>query len=82
MSVTGYAILSFGLIEVATVSPTRRGALVNWLVTTARRPIYAWTTDEEIERHWRESCGSRRDHDCIEVAITPAAMSPADHGLA
>jgi hypothetical protein len=66
----GYAVISFGVIEIATVSPTRRGALVNWLVTTARRPIYSWTTDAEIERHWRECKGS--DHEAIEVDIAPS----------
>lgn len=72
MSEIGFAVSSFGKIDVSTVSPTRRGAIVNWLVISARRKIYIWTGDEEIERHWRD-CSSR-DHECIEVAI--AANSP------
>lgn len=83
MSATkGFAVLSFGIIEIATVSPTRRGALVNWLVTTARRPIFAWTTDGEIEQHWREASGRHQDHDCIEVEIHPARSPIGNAGAA
>jgi hypothetical protein len=63
----GFAVVSFGKIDVTTVSPTRRGALVNWLVTSARVPIFQWTSDDEIETSWRQICG--RDHQCAEVAI-------------
>lgn len=71
----GFAIFSFGRLDVTTVSPTRRGAVVNWLVTSARRPIYAWTTDGEIEGLWRGLHGP--DHECAMVLITRAA-EPSD----
>lgn len=75
MSATGFAILSFGRIEIATVSPRRRGALVNWLVTSGRIPIYAWTSDTEIESLWRTTRG---DHECLEVQITPLSLSSTE----
>jgi|APCry1669192522_1035417.scaffolds.fasta_scaffold04459_3 hypothetical protein len=73
--VLGFAVVSFGKIDVNTVSPTRRGALVNWLVASARIPVYQWTSDEDIEASWRQLCG--RDHKCAEVAIA-AAISRID----
>jgi hypothetical protein len=38
----------------------------------------AWTTNEEIERLWRESRGGRDDHECIEVAVSAVALSRTD----
>jgi hypothetical protein len=53
---TAFAVLSFGKIKIETVSPSRRGALVNWLVAgPPKLMIYQWTSDEEIERHWPRS---------------------------
>lgn len=65
---TGYAVVSFGKIDVATVSPTRRGAVVNWLVTVGRQRIYNHTTDEQIEATWLGLCG--RDNRVCEVSIS------------
>lgn len=51
---TGWAIKDGqdGPIIVATVSPTRRGALVNWLVACARVPILQRHSDGLIETIW------------------------------
>lgn len=69
-SATGFAIVSFGKINIASVSPQARGAKVNWLVTEARLCVTQFHTDEDIERMWN-SC-RRRDHECVEVTITKA----------
>lgn len=73
MSEIGHAVISFGKIDIGTVSPTRRGAIVNWLVTSARQPVFAWTDDLQIERMWRGCKG--RDNECIEVAIAPCSLT-------
>jgi hypothetical protein len=74
----GFAIVSFGAIDVTTVSPTERGAMVNWLVSSARIPIYAWSTDEEISLTWRQMKG--RDHHLMPVSII-ACTIPSQHHL-
>ncbi len=71
-----FAVVSFGQIEVPTVSQTRRGAIVNWLVAgPPRRFIHHGMTDDEIERNWRECRGGFTDHEVIEVEIRPLAIS-------
>ncbi len=52
MKAYGYAIIEGGEIDVRTVSPTRRAAIVNWLVIHRSKMIYAAATDEEIEKLW------------------------------
>lgn len=45
---TGYAVKADGNLQVETVSPSRRGAMVHWLVVAHQVPItHAWT-DENI----------------------------------
>lgn len=79
MSAKAFAVISFGHIDVPTVSLTRRAAIVNWLVAgPPRRFIHHGMTDAEIERHWKECRGSHNDHEVIEVEITPCAMAPQD----
>lgn len=73
----GYAVVSFGAIDVTTISPTERGALVNWLVTSARIPMYAWTTDEEIFKTWRSVKG--RDAHLMPVSILACTL-PSEIG--
>ena len=48
MKATGFAIVTDGVIDVRTVSPTKVGAMVNWLYRAGVFP-YAWWSDEEIE---------------------------------
>lgn len=59
----GWAIVANGEINVATVSPTRRGALVNWLVVSARVPVFNDHSDAQIESMWDE----RRFDACARV---------------
>ena len=50
---TGWAIrLSDGEIDVRTVSPTRRAAIVNWLVLNGTEISIMWT-DDQIEAAWK-----------------------------
>lgn len=70
--VTGFVVVSFGQIDIATVSPSERGAMVNWLVSSARIPIYAWTTDDEIFKTWRGCKG--RDNHLMPVRIAAATV--------
>jgi len=57
---TGYAAVDYtGLLLVATVSATKRAAMVNWLVACDRQAIYNHHTDEEIERWFIERAHHR-----------------------
>lgn len=52
MKAKGWAVYDNGQINVATVSPKRRGAIVNWLVAERALMIFNENTDEEIEEIW------------------------------
>ncbi len=52
-----YAVIVDEKIDVRTVSETRRAAIVNWLVVNCGCPIFASTTDEQIEEIWKERSG-------------------------
>jgi len=62
----GWAVVQDGEINVRTVSPDRRGAIVNWLVAEAHRFVSAHDTDEEIEDRWERDRGTAR---VLQVAI-------------
>lgn len=62
----GWAVIQDGKIDVRTISPTRRAAIVNWLVVRGRCWISTSTSDSQIEEYWREN---RLDHEVAEVAI-------------
>lgn len=67
--VDGYAVVVGGQISARTVSPSRRAAIVNYLVVHARLLITSRTTDTEIDWMWQQ----RRDvnAELIEVTINP-----------
>jgi hypothetical protein len=48
MKTTGFAIVTDGVIDVRTVSPTKVGAMVNWLYRLGMRPLDSWS-DEYVE---------------------------------
>ena len=52
------AIILDDEIDVATISTTRRAAIVNWLVVNAGCLILNSTTDDEIETLWQRHGGS------------------------
>lgn len=66
MQAEGWAVIDCTRIDVSTVSPTRRAAIVNWLVTRAGRFISTSTTDEQIEAYWAD----REGVDVIPVTVT------------
>lgn len=55
---SGFAIMTDGAIDMRTVCESRRGAVVNWLVSAASIFIFKWHTDADIENLWREHCGA------------------------
>lgn len=61
--VYGYAVVMEGNIDVSSVSPTRRGALVNWLaVGPPNLNIRNDFSDSFIEELWRihgPNCGAK-----------------------
>jgi hypothetical protein len=65
MAGEGYAIIDASGLDVATVSPDRRGAIVNWLVRNGLF-ISARMSDEAIELAWEDRKGTAR---CVMVDI-------------
>ena len=63
-----FAIISTGEIDVATVSPTRIGAIVNWLVTKKKIVVMAGVDDQMIYAAWEQFKGTAG---CVEVFIHP-----------
>ena len=49
-----YAVILNNEIDLKTVSPTRRAAIVNWLVVNMLCPIYTTTTDAQVEQMWSD----------------------------
>lgn len=64
----GWAVRSSaGAIKVETVSPTRRGAIVNYLVAEKQVMVFNSSTDEDIELMWKHY-GAYCD--CVTVRIS------------
>ena len=68
----GWAIFDNGQILVTTVSPTRRGAIINWLVTERAMMVFNEDTDEKIEEAWQSM---KLKAECCEVSIRRAAKA-------
>lgn len=62
----GWAVVASGEIDMTTVGPTRRSAIVNWLVT-ANILVTKWHSDQDIETMWR---GAHYDADVVEVTVS------------
>lgn len=56
-----------GEINVRSISPTRRAAIVNWLVVEEQLPIMALHSDEEIEEIWKHF---GKHAECVQVTVT------------
>jgi hypothetical protein len=72
MRATGYAVVLNGEIHVGTVSPTQRGAKVNWLHSVAHVTMLNSYSDFMIERMWQ------MHHDtaeCLRVEIIAGLSS-------
>lgn len=64
--IKGWAVsTSFGVIQVKTVSDTRRAALVNYLWTAHQLPILCSHTDADIEQMWKHFGGHATVHEVI-----------------
>ncbi len=68
----GWAVFDDGKMLVATVSQTRRAAIINWLVTERAMIIFNENTDEEIEAAW---LSMKITAECCEVNIARAAIA-------
>ena len=64
----GWAVVQKGELLVRTVSPTRRAALVNWLVVEAAVRVGADWNDARIEHAW-ECCRLGRGAEAVAVTI-------------
>lgn len=53
-----WAVVDNGQIKVCTVSDTRRGTMVNWLVSERSVMVFSRMTDEAIERMWWQEHGT------------------------
>jgi hypothetical protein len=65
----GYVVVEHGSLDLRTVYPTRRGAIVNWLMTHGQS-IAASTSDGEIEELWAahyRAHGEISVHMCLVV---------------
>ncbi len=61
------AIVVEGKIFIASVAPTRLGAIINWLVAECGVPIFQNTSDGEIETIWERLRGSAS---VVDVTVT------------
>ena len=64
----GWAVKCNGEIDARTVSPTRRAAIVNWLVVAKGMAVLAGTPDKDIDDGWdlKRTSGD----ELIQVMIT------------
>lgn len=66
----GFAVIQNGRLDIRTVGPTWRSAAVNWLFTERGKPMYAWTTDAQIESIWHmEKVHAKGDPEILQVQI-------------
>lgn len=72
MKTEGWAIVtSNNMILVETVSPSARGAKVNWLFTFAQFPVNNTHTEQEINQFF-DKLSAEDGEQCRRVAITVA----------
>jgi hypothetical protein len=64
---TGWAIILDRKINIRSVSPTRVGAIVNWLMTDAHILVPDSLSNSRIEEYWNQNKGKA---ECVEVNIT------------
>lgn len=78
----GWAVISpDGQLDVYTVSPTRRAAIINWLVRERRIMIYQHDSDEKIEALWKTlSPTVDGDFELVEVWIDVHRKAAAGDG--
>lgn len=68
----GWAVIRHCQIDVRTVSPNRRAALINWLVVQKGVAVTNDHTDEDVEQLWNKH---KRDAVVSRVTINPSPSS-------
>lgn len=82
MKASGFAVAVDEVIDVRTVSPSERGAKVNWLYGLGINVLDTWS-DDIIERVWQHySTGLKVDVQCIAVVITAKESNITELGQA
>lgn len=69
----GWAVIEDNEIDVATISPNRRSAIVNWLIVHHGIRLTVDTPDNEIERLWAKSHGHAKVM-VVDIAVSQAQM--------
>jgi hypothetical protein len=69
MKAKGWAVYDGGKIIVTSVSPDRKTAIINWLVTERMMMVFNDDTDEKIEASWQSM---RLNAECRKVEISLA----------
>lgn len=79
----GWAVVDGGEIVVESVSPTRSGAIINWLFTARQILVTRTHTDEEIQDNWLAFRGNAEvvpvgivawdQHEPISLAVRTAS---------
>ncbi len=67
MKSRAWAVIDNDQIDIATVSPTWRGAVVNWLVGSAGIMIWNCMRDQKIRDLWEQQKGTA---ECVAVDVT------------
>ena len=72
MEAKGWAVTHKGEIQLRTVSPDRRGAIVNWLFIGPMGRVLTLdhVSDDQINRWWAEAIEHTVELRCLEVTIT------------
>lgn len=74
----GWAVVASGArVFVRSVSDTRRASIINWLVTEKQVGVYAYHTDDDIERLWGHY-GQYVDVRQVVITDDPLMVSPSD----
>lgn len=74
----GFAVVQGDVIDVRTVSPTRRGALVNWLTVMPGVSVFANWSDHAIEKTWESRVKHFPGTECRHVTIITSEVSVAE----
>jgi hypothetical protein len=69
MQAHGWAVVDQHGINVRSVSPTRRAAIINWLVANCGMAVWSGASDAVIETWWRDRAGSA-GASVVQVTIT------------
>ena len=75
MKASGFAVIEETGLDVRSVSPTRRAAIVNWLVTRAHRFISSSTSDQQIDAMWDSERG---DAKVVAVSVETVEVGVCD----